>query len=117
MEGLMDERGQMIVLFAAVAIVVIISIAYLHAQNVIAGMESSRTMLAYPKEEIRNLKELRGQVKLTGGNIGYVNNQIVVLCAQKGWLCEMDNSIVVFKNVEVCYCEKFAAGINCNDYC
>ena len=114
MEGLMDERGQMILLFAAAVIVVIISIAYLHAQNVIAGMESSRTMLAYPKEEIRNLKELKGQVGL---GINDVNNQIVVLCAQKGWLCWIDNDIIVFKNVEVCYCEKFAAGINCDDYC
>ncbi|MCX7959852.1 MAG: hypothetical protein N3B13_12490, partial [Deltaproteobacteria bacterium] len=36
-------------------VVIILSLSYLYAQNIIAGIESSRTMLAFPKEEIRNL--------------------------------------------------------------
>jgi len=112
MAYMMDERGQMIILFAAVVVIIIVSVAYLNAQNIIAGMESSRTMLAYPKEEIRNLSELRESLGTVSED---VNKQIEVLCAKNGWLCNIKNNIVVFKNVEVCYCEEF--GGSCQNQC
>ncbi len=116
MAHMMDEKGQMIILFAAVVVVIIVSVAYLNAQNIIAGMESSRTMLAYPKEEIRNLREIREEVTGTLGNVPTdVNRQIEILCAKNGWLCNIKNNIVVFKNVEVCYCEEF--GGSCQNQC
>ena len=114
MEGLMkDERGQMIILFAAAVIVVIISIAYLHAQNIIAGMESSRTMLAYPKEEIRNLKNLSEKCDAD------CNTQLQILCAKNGWLCDINKNdgLIVFKNVEVCYCEEMSPTASCEKRC
>ncbi len=116
MEGLIrDEKGQMIILFAAAVIVVIISIAYLHAQNIISGMESSRTMLAYPKEEIRNLKEIYYYCS----GIDDCNRQLQVLCAKNGWLCDVGGGIIVFKNVEVCYCEEVevSSANQCRNVC
>ncbi|MCS7143933.1 MAG: hypothetical protein NZ879_02805 [Archaeoglobaceae archaeon] len=54
----MNERGQVLILFTLMISIIIISISVLHAQNILAGMETSRTMILFPKEEIRNLKDL-----------------------------------------------------------
>jgi hypothetical protein len=54
----MKDRGQILILFTLVVSTIIISISVLHAQNILAGMETSRTMMLFPKEEIRNLKDL-----------------------------------------------------------
>lgn len=94
----MNEKGQMILLFAAGVVIVVLSLSYIYAQNIIAGIESSRTMLAYPKEEIRNLVEIRTDDRL-------IQEQIAILCAKKGWICYVSLNKVEFKNVEVDYCE------------
>jgi len=57
MDGLSD-KGQMIILFSLVVAGIIASLSALHAQNVLAGMETSRTLMVFPKEEIRNLKDI-----------------------------------------------------------
>ncbi|MCS7130166.1 MAG: hypothetical protein NZ872_01965 [Archaeoglobaceae archaeon] len=94
----MNEKGQMILLFSAGVVVIILSLSYLYAQNIIAGIESSRTMLAFPKEEIRNLVEIQTDDQL-------VIDQIEILCAKNGWVCRVSIDKVEFKNVEVDYCE------------
>ena len=104
----MDERGQVIILFSLVVIAIIASLAYLHAQNLVAGLESSRTMLAYPKEEMRNLREIWETIKENESlrhYIGEVNDQIQILCSRKGWVCNLELSKLEFKTVEVEYCE------------
>lgn len=53
-----SEKGQILILFTLMISIIIISISVLHAQNILAGMETSRTMMLFPKEEIRNLKDL-----------------------------------------------------------
>ncbi|AAB90484.1 MULTISPECIES: hypothetical protein [Archaeoglobus] len=105
MENIMDEKGQMILLFAFVVVIVVLTLSYVYAQNIIAGVESSRAMLAFPKEEIRNLEEIQ---KNFGGD-SEVNSQIQTLCAKNGWVCYVGVDKVEFKNVEVDYC----AGSDC----
>jgi hypothetical protein len=95
----MNERGQMILLFAAAVVVVILSLSHVYAQNIIAGIESSRFMLAFPKEEIRNLCELSQQ-----NPSQEVVNEMKILCAKNGWVCNVGlGGKVEFKNVEVDY--------------
>lgn len=94
-----DERGQMIIMFAFVIVIVVLTLSHIYAQNVIAGMESSRAMLAFPKEEIRNLVEIQKKY----GNS--VNAEIQKLCAKNGWICYVGIDKVEFKNSEVEYCE------------
>lgn len=97
----MNEKGQMILIFAAAVIVIILSLSYIYAQNIIAGIESSRTMLAFPKEEIRNLMEI--------GKSGSINSeiqkQLSILCAKNGWVCYVSSTKVEFKNAEVDFCD------------
>ncbi|MEM0022619.1 MAG: hypothetical protein QXN27_04550 [Archaeoglobaceae archaeon] len=95
----MNDKGQMILLFAAAVVVIILSLSYIYAQNLIAGMESSRTMLAFPKEEIRNLMEIRSQTD------SQVQNQLAILCAKNGWICYVSINKVEFKNAEVDFCD------------
>lgn len=111
MENVMDEKGQMILLFAFVVVIVVLTLSYVYAQNIIAGVESSRAMLAFPKEEIRNLEEIQKEIKNNFGvvGVGEVNSQIKTLCAKNGWVCYVGIDKVEFKNVEVDYC----AGSDC----
>ncbi|MBO8181592.1 MAG: hypothetical protein H0Z28_02220 [Archaeoglobus sp.] len=51
-----DESGQVLILFSLIVATLIASLAILHAQNLIAGVESSRAFLSFPKDDIRNLK-------------------------------------------------------------
>ncbi|MFN3383417.1 MAG: hypothetical protein ACK401_00800 [Archaeoglobaceae archaeon] len=95
----MNERGQMILLFSAVVVVIVLSLSYIYAQNLIAGMESSRTMLAFPKEEIRNLMEISANTN------SEVQEQIAILCAKNGWVCYVSRDKVEFKNAEVEFCD------------
>ncbi|MBO8179245.1 MAG: hypothetical protein H0Z19_01995 [Archaeoglobus sp.] len=97
-----DERGQMILLFAFVVVIVILTLSYVYAQNIIAGVESSRAMLAFPKEEIRNLQFIQQNYK---DNLSEVNLQIQTLCAKNGWVCYIGLNKIEFKSVEVDYCE------------
>lgn len=95
----MNEKGQMIILFSAAVIVIVLSLSYLYAQNLIAGMESSRTMLAFPKEEIRNLMEISQSAN------DEVSHQVAILCAKNGWVCYVSKDKVEFKNAEVEFCD------------
>ncbi len=97
-----SEKGQIILLFAFIIVIIILTLSYVHAQNVIAGMESSRTMLAYPKEEIRNLVEIQ---QCYSSHTSYINRDIQILCAAHGWVCYVGVDKVEFKNAEVEYCE------------
>ncbi|MET1124381.1 MAG: hypothetical protein ABWW66_03835 [Archaeoglobaceae archaeon] len=99
-----DLRGQMILLFAFVVVIVILTLAYVHAQNVIAGLESSRAMMSFPKEEIRNLKQLHVQYH-NSPLLGKINSELKVLCAKNGWVCYIGVDKVEFKSVEVDFCE------------
>ena len=96
----MNEKGQMIILFSAAVIVIVLSLSYLYAQNLIAGMESSRTMLAFPKEEIRNLMEIS-----QSANDEVSHQEVAILCAKNGWVCYVSKDKVEFKNAEVEFCD------------
>jgi len=103
MENLMkDERGQMILLFAFVVVIVVLTLSYIYAQNVIAGLESSRAMMAFPKEEIRNLEYIKENYN---DSLSDINPDLQILCAKNGWVCYVGINKVEFKNVEVDYCE------------
>ncbi|WP_202319071.1 hypothetical protein [Archaeoglobus neptunius] len=93
-----DSKGQMILLFAFVTVVVILTLSYIYAQNVIAGIESSRALMVFPKEEIRNLVEIQQKYGTS------INPDIQKLCAINGWVCYIGIDKVEFKNVEVDYC-------------
>ena len=93
-----DNKGQMILLFAFVVVIVILTLSYTYAQNVIAGIESSRALMVFPKEEIRNLVEIQQKYGPS------VNPEIQKLCAKNGWVCYIGIDKVEFKNVEVDYC-------------
>lgn len=97
----MNNSGQMILVFAAAVIGIILSLSYIYAQNMIAGIESSRKMLVFPKEEIRNLLEIRD----TGNVNTDVQEQLKILCAKKGWVCYVSKDKVEFKNAEVEFCD------------
>lgn len=53
-----DERGQVLIIFSLLMATVIASLSILHAQNLLAGVESSRALMVFPKEDIRNLKQI-----------------------------------------------------------
>lgn len=57
MEGL-DNKGQVMILFSLLIVAILASLSILHAQNILAGMESSRTLMVFPKNEIRNLRDI-----------------------------------------------------------
>lgn len=97
-----NEKGQMILLFAFVVVIVILTLSYVYAQNVIAGIESSRAMMAFPKEEIRNLEYIRTNYRDV---LSEVNPELQELCAKNGWVCYVGVNKIEFKSVEVDYCE------------
>ncbi len=105
---MMDDRGQAIILFSLIVIAIITSIAYYHAQDIASGVESTRAMLSYPKEEIHNIREIWIEVRSNSTLKAYmpeVDEQFEKLCATKGWLCNLQFGKFEFKSVEVSYCE------------
>ena len=54
----MNDRGQLIILFALIVSGIIVTLSVVYTQNILAGMESSRTIMVFPKEEIRNLRDI-----------------------------------------------------------
>lgn len=89
----LDERGQMLILFTLFIATIVISISVLHAQNILAGMESSRTMILFPKDEIYNLRDLAGMAcdsSIMGNYLDKlrysqnISDQIKLLYSQKG---------------------------------
>ncbi len=89
----MNEKGQMIILFALVVATILAAVSVLHAQNLLAGFESSRTLMVFPKDDIRNLKVIaeREFMQFCGETVGEfyektnnVSNQIKLFYSQKG---------------------------------
>ncbi|MDK2877275.1 MAG: hypothetical protein PWQ22_1685 [Archaeoglobaceae archaeon] len=44
----MNDRGQILIIFALAVATLLATISVLHAQNILAGMESSRTLMVFP---------------------------------------------------------------------
>lgn len=89
----LSNEGQMLILFTLFVATIVISISILHAQNILAGMESSRAMILFPKDEIYNLKDLASMacdskiMEDYPDKLRYsqnVSNQVKVLYSQKG---------------------------------
>lgn len=116
MDG-MNNKGQIIILFSLIVAGIIAFLSALHAQNVLAGMETSRTLMVFPKEEIRNLKEIaENDIREVFFNYDLnidefynftdsLKNQLNLLYAQKGVYAD----VTVFKvsensyNVQIVY--------------
>jgi len=124
----MNEKGQMMILFTLFIATVIISVSVLHAQNILAGMETSRTMILSPKNEIYNLRDLASIACDTKIMDNYlyklqysqnVSNEIKLLYSQKGVygdiiIVESEKKLIVnFFSSDVEYSEK----LNFNDIC
>ncbi|MCS7122224.1 MAG: hypothetical protein NZ895_06475 [Archaeoglobaceae archaeon] len=89
----MNCRGQILILFTLVITVILASVSVLHAQNLLAGFESSRALMIFPKDEIRNLKIVAEKeiMQFCGKTIdefynkaNIVSKQIKILYSQKG---------------------------------
>lgn len=92
----MNDRGQILIIFALAVATLLATISVLHAQNILAGMESSRTLMVFPKDEIRNLRVIAERdimriFEQSGSDIGEfyrktgnVSDQIKMLYSQKG---------------------------------
>ncbi len=111
-EILKDERGQVLILFSLIVATLIASLSILHAQNLIAGVESSRAFLSFPKDEVRNLKYI---VKLDFGHLDSdaeenLIDQIKLLYAAKGTYVDVERVSsskykLVYSNTEVYFSE------------
>ena len=97
MEGV-NNRGQVIILFALIVSGIIVTLSVIYTQNILAGMESSRAIMVFPKEEIRNLKDVvesefineMGLKKYEFDEFTYnVSRDIRLLYAQKGSYAEI----------------------------
>ncbi len=126
----MNERGQVIILFALIVSGIIISLSVIHAQNLLAGMESSRTIMVFPKEEIRNLRDIvetefvneMGLKKYEFDEFTYnVSKDVRLLYAQKGSYAEITvfasypsdiTNTVSYFNIRITY---IGGGIEYND--
>ena len=132
MEGL--DRAQILILFALVVAGIIVGLSVVYTQNLLAGMETSRTLLVFPKEEIRNLREIvENEYLSVASSVGNdpsamsvfasnVSSQIRMLYAQKGcyadisaFKIEIGKSGLVF-NAKITY---IGGGVEYNDtlYC
>ncbi len=101
-----DERAQMLVFFSLVVATIIAYLSVLHAQNMLAGIESSRALMVFPKEEIRNLRvvaEKRIMMLIDDPNFmnktSKISEQIKLLYAQKG----VYGDVITFTKSESCY--------------
>lgn len=92
-----DDRGQVMILLSLIIVFILSSVSILHAQNILAGMESSRTLMVFPKNDIRNLQEIAQEDIREEMNKDYtpttqefnqfsedVRSQINTIYAQKG---------------------------------
>lgn len=89
----MNCRGQMLILFSLLVATILAAISVMHAQNLLAGFESSRVLIVFPKDDIRNLRLIaeRDFMRLCGKTISEfyaytynVSKQIKLLYSQKG---------------------------------
>jgi len=88
-----NERGQILIIFSLIVAVILASISVLHAQNILAGMQTSRTLMVFPKDEIRNLKTIaeEGLMQFCGLSVDQfyeradnVSKQVRRLYSQRG---------------------------------
>jgi len=103
-----DERGQMLVFFSLVVATILAYLSVLHAQNILAGIESSRTLMVFPKEEIRNLKVI-GEKNIMMfiddqepdfmNKTSKISDQIKLLYARKG----VYGDVIAFMKSGECY--------------
>jgi len=107
-----DESGQVLILFSLIVATLIASLAILHAQNLIAGAESSRAFLSFPKDEIRNLKVIARQdfQHLDDTAEEKLIDQIKLLYASKGTYVDFETISsnhykLVYSNSEVYFTE------------
>ncbi len=126
----MNERGQVIILFALIVSGIIVTLTVVYTQNLLAGMESSRAVMVFPKEDIRNLRDIvendfRGEMGLKKSEFDEftynVSRDIRLLYAQKGSYAEISvfasypsdivNTVSYF-NVRITY---IGGGIEYND--
>lgn len=103
-----DERAQMLVFFSLIVATIIAYLSVLHAQNMLAGIETSRTLMVFPKEEIRNLKVVgeRGIMMFIDdpapvfmNKTSNISDQIKLLYARKG----VYGDVIAFTKSELCY--------------
>lgn len=103
----MNDRGQIMIIFALVIATIVISLSVLYTQNLLAGLETTKTMFAYPKEEIRNLEEIADD-SILRNNYTLILPQIKVFCGEKGYVCTIIRTVdgkyyVKFVSKEVDY--------------
>ncbi|MFP3909770.1 MAG: hypothetical protein ACLFVI_04060 [Archaeoglobaceae archaeon] len=88
-----DDSGQVIILLSLIMVFILSSVSVLHAQNILAGMESSRTLMVFPKNDIRNLQEIveddiRGEFGRNKQDFNQlsedIRNQVNTLYAHRG---------------------------------
>ncbi len=126
----MNDRGQLIILFALIVSGIIVTLSVIYTQNILAGMESSRIIMVFPKEEIRNLRDIveedfidsMGLKKDEFDEYTYnVSRDIRILYAQKGSYGDIAvfgsypsalTSTVSYFNVRITY---IGGGIEYND--
>lgn len=103
-----DERGQMLVFFSLVVATILAYLSVLHAQNMLAGIETSRTLMVFPKEDIRNLKVVGEKNIMMFIDDSYpdfmnktskISDQIKLLYARKG----VYGDVIAFTKSESCY--------------
>jgi len=126
----MNERGQVIILFALIVSGIIVALSVVYTQNLLAGMESSRAVMVFPKEEIRNLRDIvenefigeMGLNKPEFDEFTYnVSRDVRLLYAQKGSYAEIAvfgsypsdlSSTISYFNIRITY---IGGGIDYND--
>lgn len=103
-----DERGQMLVFFSLVVATILAYLSVLHTQNMLAGIETSKTLMVFPKEEIRNLKVIGDKAIMAFiddpkpdfmSKTGKISDQIKLLYAKKG----VYGDVIAFTKSESCY--------------
>ncbi|WP_290900095.1 hypothetical protein [Ferroglobus sp.] len=128
------NRAQILILFALVVSGIIVGLSVVYTQNLLAGMETSRTLLVFPKEEIRNLREIveRDYLSVAAliGNdpsamsnfANNVSDQIRMLYAQKGCYADVTAFKIEIGKVGLAFNAKIVyvgGGLEYNDtlYC
>ncbi|AEA46150.1 hypothetical protein [Archaeoglobus veneficus] len=53
-----DEKGQIVIILALVVSILLAGLSLVYTQNILAGTESGVTQLSFPKDAIRDLREL-----------------------------------------------------------
>lgn len=107
-----DGKGQMLVIFSLAVATILAAVSALHAQNLLAGVESSRTLMAFPKDDIRNLRIIAEESisRYCGLSVDQfynktkeISNQIRRLYSQKGVYADVISYLATPKSSVECY--------------